>query len=284
MKKVVLATRRSPLALAQAELAAAHLRSRLGAEVELLTLVTTGDRQTDWSLEAEGGKGLFTSELEQALRRGEADLAVHSAKDLPGEGPDGLTVAGYLPRADARDVLVRRVGVDEPGRIATGSPRRRSQAALRWSAAEFCPIRGNVDTRLRRIAAGGLADATFLAAAGLGRLGIAAWPGLEFVPLEFADMVPAVGQGAVAIQCRSGEAGRYAAVLDRATGRAIAIERSLQAALGAGCHTAFGAHVEGASLHLFHPQGGFRRLALEAEDLDDPATAVRILRSVGLAG
>jgi hydroxymethylbilane synthase len=285
LNKIVLVTRRSPLALAQAEMAAAHLRGRLGCDVELLKLVTTGDRQAEWSLETQGGKGLFTSELEQALARGEADLAVHSAKDLPGDNAEGLAVVGYLPRADPRDVLVRRPGADPIARIATGSPRRRSQAALLWPGAQFCEIRGNVDTRLKKVAEQGLADATILAAAGLNRLGISGWPGVDFTPLGFDRMVPAVGQGAIAIQGRAGEAGRYAGVFDAATARAVAVERALQAALGAGCHTAFAAHVSGDALHLFHDRTGPRRFALSEADFADPgAAAARILRESGLSG
>ena len=124
MSRLVIATRKSPLALAQTGMVADHLRERLGVETELLKIVTTGDRQTEWSLEKRGGKGLFTSELEAALLRGEADLAVHSTKDLPGEMPSGLAIGGYLPRADPRDVLVLRAGVESPRLIATGSPRR----------------------------------------------------------------------------------------------------------------------------------------------------------------
>ena len=113
MTKLVLATRKSPLALAQTEMVAAHLRNQLGVETELLRIVTTGDRQTDWSLEQRGGKGLFTGELEAAVTRGEADVAVHSTKDLPGDMPAGLAIGGYMPRVDTRDVLVLRAGIDD---------------------------------------------------------------------------------------------------------------------------------------------------------------------------
>ena len=158
--KIILATRKSPLALVQTEQVAAHLRAMIpGADCELLRIVTTGDRQTEWSLEKQGGKGLFTSELEAALERGEADLAVHSTKDLPGIMPPGLTIAGYLPRADARDILVLRDGVDTPRTIATGSPRRRLQLQMLFPDATFTEIRGNVDTRLRKIGSDGVADA-----------------------------------------------------------------------------------------------------------------------------
>ena len=108
---------------------AAHLRETLGVETDLLKIVTTGDQQTEWSLEKKGGKGLFTTELEGAVLRGEADVAVHSTKDLPGDMPAGLAIGGYLPRADTRDVLVLRAGVGTPATIATGSPRRRLQIA-----------------------------------------------------------------------------------------------------------------------------------------------------------
>jgi hydroxymethylbilane synthase len=284
LNRVILATRKSPLALVQAELAAAQLRSALGVEAELLRIVTTGDKQARWSLEAKGGKGLFTGELEQALLRGDADLAIHSTKDLPGEATPGLVVAGYLPRADPRDVLVLRAGIEAPTRIGTGSARRRMQIAALFPTAEFCEIRGNVDTRLKKVAAGdGGTDATLLAAAGLARLGIGGWPGLDFHPLSFGQMVPAVGQGAIALQCRTAEAGRFAAVLDAATGRNVAIERALQAAMGAGCHTAVGAHAAGDTLYLFHEAVGQRALPLSANDFADPAAAaIRILRQLGL--
>ncbi|MEO6873889.1 MAG: hydroxymethylbilane synthase, partial [Opitutaceae bacterium] len=152
MSKIILATRKSPLALVQSELVATHLRTALKVEAELLKIVTTGDKQVEWSLEQKGGKGLFTGELEQALLRGEADIAVHSTKDLPGEMPVGLAIAGYLPREDPRDVLVLRSDLTAPKTLATGSPRRRLQVAKLFPGVEFSEIRGNVDTRLRKIA------------------------------------------------------------------------------------------------------------------------------------
>jgi hydroxymethylbilane synthase len=244
--------------------------------------VTSGDRQADWSLEKQGGKGLFTAELEAALRRFEADVAIHSAKDLPGEMARDLVLAGYLPRADPRDVLVLRTGGAVPGTIATGSPRRRLQLAGDFPGATFVEIRGNVDTRLRKVAEG-LADGTVLAAAGLARLGIASWPGLEFHFLDFARMVPAVGQGAIAVQCRVADAGRFAGLLDAATARAVNLERALQAALGAGCQTAFAAHVDGATLHLCHESTGRRTVELAPADLDAPVrTAARVLLNLDL--
>lgn len=283
MTKLVLATRKSPLALAQTEMVAAHLRNQLGVETELLRIVTTGDKQTEWSLEKRGGKGLFTSELEAALLRGEADVAVHSTKDLPGDMPAGLAIGGYMPRVDTRDVLVLRVGIDEPKLIATGSPRRRAQVQAIFPNVAFTEIRGNVDTRLRKIGEQHVADGTILAAAGMKRLGIDSWPGVEFAPLSFDQMVPAVGQGAIAIQCREGDAAKFAAVFDAPTMRAVTVERAFQTALGGGCHTAFAAHVAGDTLHLFHEKCGIRSIALGSADFAAPAaTADRVLREFGL--
>jgi hydroxymethylbilane synthase len=282
-KKLVLATRKSPLALAQAGLVAAFLAERLGAQCELLKVVTTGDRQAEWSLEEKGGKGLFTKELEAALLRNEADVAVHSAKDLPGEAVPGLSTAGYLPRGDPGDTLVVRAGVGTPRSIATGSPRRRRQAALLYAGAEFTEIRGNVDTRLRKIADLGVADATILAAAGLARLGIASWPGAEFRPMGLEGMVPAVGQGAIALQCRSADEALLAGVLDAATARALGLERAIQSALGAGCHTALGVHATPGTLYLFHESVGLRKVPLADADFASPAAAAaRILGGLGL--
>ena len=283
MSKLVLATRKSPLALVQSELVAAHLRATLRVETELRRIVTTGDRQAEWSLEQKGGKGLFTGELEQALLRGEADIAVHSTKDLPGEMPVGLAIAGYLPREDPRDVLVTRTGVASPKTIATGSPRRRLQIAALFPGVAFAEIRGNVDTRLRKIAEQDVADGTILAAAGLKRLGIVSWAGLEFRPMTFSEMVPAVGQGAIAVQCRAADAARLASAFDPGTARGVALERAFQSAMGGGCHTALGVHAAGDTLFLFHEQTGLRQLALSSVDANSPvATAEKILKSLGL--
>ncbi|HVT74686.1 MAG TPA: hydroxymethylbilane synthase [Lacunisphaera sp.] len=279
--KIILATRKSPLALTQTGMVAARLREKIpGAECELLRIVTTGDQQASWSLAKKGGKGLFTAELEQALLRGEADVAVHSCKDLPGENPPGLAVAGFMPREDTRDVLVLREGVTEPRTIATGSPRRQLQIKRLFPGATFSEIRGNVDTRLKKIA-GGAADATILAQAGLNRLGIRSWPGTTFRPLGLAESVPAVGQGAIAVQCRIADAPRFAAVLDAATARAVVIERAIQAIVGGACQLAFAAHIAGDTLHFFHEQTGIRQVPLVPSDFNDAAAAARrLLREV----
>ncbi len=277
MKKLTLATRKSPLALAQTEQVAAHLHAAFGCEIELLKIVTTGDQRTEWSLEKQGGKGLFTKELEEALLRGDADVAVHSCKDLPGALPDGLTVAGYLPREDPRDILVIREGLDAPALVATGSPRRRLQLAMLFPDAQFCEIRGNVDTRLRKIAQNHVADATVLAAAGLRRLGIGGWQGVEFHALDCARMVPAVGQAAIALQTRMADAGRLRAVLDHRTFRAVTLEREFQAALGGGCQTAFAAHVTADTLWFYHHEIGLRSLPLSDAEIDAPEQTARAM-------
>lgn len=281
--KLILATRKSPLALAQSNMVAALLSRALGTEVELLKIVTAGDRQTEWSLEKKGGKGLFTSELEHKLIEGGADIAVHSSKDLPGEMPAGLAIAGYLPREDTRDVLVIREELTAPRKIATGSPRRRLQIAALFPGVEFCEIRGNVDTRLKKIAEQHLADGTILAAAGMKRLGIASWPGLRFTPLAHTEMVPAVGQGAIAIQCRVADAARFAPYFDAPTARAVLVERAFQNQLGGGCHTAFGAHATPGTLYFFHEKTGRRALPLTEADYAAPeATAKRMLKELQL--
>jgi hydroxymethylbilane synthase len=283
MTKLIIATRKSPLAMAQTEMVAAHLRTQLGVETELLQIVTTGDKQVEWSLEQRGGKGLFTKELELALERGDADVAVHSTKDLPGDMPAGLAIGGYLPRADPRDVLVLRAGVDAPASIATDSPRRRLQIKLMFPDVAFTAMRGNVDTRLRKIGEQHLADGTILAAAGLKRLQIETWPGVEFAPLDFEQMVPAVGQGAIAVQCREGDAAKFAAIFDAATARGVELERAFQSAMGGGCHTAFAAHATGETLHLFDERIGIVHESVTAADCAAPeVTANRILRQFGL--
>jgi hydroxymethylbilane synthase len=262
---LILVTRGSPLALQQTRDAAARLEAALGVTTEVRILTTTGDRQAAWSLEKQGGKGLFTAELEQALLRGEADLAVHSSKDLPTEMPAGLEIAACLPRQDARDVLVRRADVTAPHRIATGSPRRRAQGRLTFPDAQ------------------GDADASYLAASGLDRLGIAAWDGLAFERVDLARMVPAAGQGAVALQGRVGEAARFA---DAGCGRttfSVTVERLFLAKLGEGCHTAFACHHADGRVHLFRDDFGRRDVDFPATDLPSAdALADRILRDLRL--
>lgn len=276
---ITLATRRSALALAQARLAREHLgRCWPEVSVELLELVTTGDRQQAWSLETKGGKGLFTGELENALLRGEADAAVHSCKDLPTTLPDGLALAGFLPRERPNDVLVLRADCERPKTLATGSPRRRAQAAVLFPEAAWTEIRGNVETRLRKVAEGH-ADGTILAAAGLRRLGIESRPGLQFRELTTSEMVPAPGQGAIALECRESFAAELGPVLHRETERAVRAERVFLAALGGGCHAAFAAHYSDGCLEIFHEKTGYCRRSLSNTGSDGIESAVRKLVS-----
>jgi hydroxymethylbilane synthase len=239
-----LGTRRSALALAQAGAVADALRAA-GHEVELVEVVTEGDRSTA-ELSEIGGTGVFVTELRQRLLSGEVDLAVHSLKDLPTAQPDGITLAAVPLRADPRDALVARDGhglTDLPAgaRVATGSPRRAAQLHGLGLDLDIVPIRGNVDTRLRRVADGDV-DAVVLAAAGLRRLGR-----LEAATeiLDPGQMLPAPGQGALAVECRSDDAAERAALaeaLDDATSRAaVGAERALLAMLEAGCSAPVGA-------------------------------------------
>lgn len=276
-----LVSRGSPLARAQVELTLARLHGAAPAlECAVEYLATTGDQRREWSLAGRGGAGLFTKELQAALLEGRADVAVHSAKDLPTLHPEGLALAGCLPRAPAHDVLVRRAGVEAPALVATGSPRRRAQLARRFPGARFTELRGNVDTRLKKIAAGE-AEATVLAAAGLLRLGIDAWPGLEFTALGLAESVPAPGQGAIGLETPAALAPALAPWLDAPTTAAVALERAFLGALGGGCHSAIAAHRDAAGLHTFDEVRGYRFLPLAT---DDPEAALAAVRAFAHAG
>lgn len=277
-RPLIVATRRSPLALAQARLAMEYLGRRMpDADFEILELVTTGDRQVEWSLEKQGGKGLFTGELERALVVGEADLAIHSGKDLPTDLGEGLILAGYLPRAAAHDVLVLRDGVTRPDQIATGSPRRRQQLARWFPSASFTEIRGNVETRLRKVAEGEVGS-TVLAAAGLHRLGIDSYPGVTFTPIPIETCVPAAGQAAIAVECREPEVERFSRYLHGSTAAAVTLERALLREMEGGCQTAFAVHYALGQVHLFHEKCGYLTVTVPAEDAvqipEDVARAV----------
>ena len=207
---IMLATRKSPLALKQAEMTMSWLQVKLPEDsFELLGVSTKVDERLSWSLEKRGGIGLFTKELEEALLDKRAELAVHSAKDMPTSFQNDLSIAGYLPRAKANDVLVVRNGKqNELKSIASSSPRRRAQVGKIHSNANWTAIRGNVGTRLKKITEGD-ADASLIAAAGLERLGIDSYEGLEFIELSIDECVPAPGQAAIAIQCRSSDLEKY---------------------------------------------------------------------------
>jgi|SRR5580693_3128718 hydroxymethylbilane synthase len=236
-----LGTRRSPLALAQSGAIGRALAERHpGLEVELVTLTTTGDTLPG-DLAAAGGKGLFTLELERGLLDGSLDLAVHSLKDLPVELPVGLEVVAFPPRADPRDALVSEAAADLDGLAAgavvlTGSLRRRAQILLRRPDLRVEPIRGNVDTRLRKWRESGAA-AVVLAHAGLARLGLLAGGSLPVHPLPPEVLLPAPGQGTLALETRAGgRAAELCRVLDDPpSARAALAERLLVRAFGGDC-------------------------------------------------
>jgi hydroxymethylbilane synthase len=275
---VRIATRRSRLALWQAE----HVASRLaalhpGLVVTLVPIVTEGDRILDRSLAAVGGKGLFIKELEHAIRQGAADLAVHSMKDLPGRLEAGFTVAAALERGDARDAFVSSThdslaALSQGARIGTSSPRRECQLRRLRPDLEVVVMRGNVETRLGKLAAGAC-DATVLAAAGLERLGLAGRIRSRLSPRE---MLPAVGQGIVGIECEADRADLLELVRPlehEATRRALDAERGFSAGLGASCRSPIAAYatIEGGSLHLAGLVGSVDGRTMFADEIAGPA-------------
>ena len=245
-RTLTIGTRGSPLALAQTDLVrAALLAAHPSIAVEVARITTRGDVLLDQPLAAIGDKGLFVGEIEAALRAGRIDLAVHSAKDLPSDLPADMHLGAFLPRADARDVLVSRAGILEdlpPGaRVGTSSPRRACQLRALRPDLVIQDVRGNVDTRLRKLAAGEY-DALVLAAAGLERLGLAHVVTEWLAP---TTMLPAVGQGALAVEVRAADpdlATLLALLDDGATRATVTAERGFLAALGAGCAAAVAAH------------------------------------------
>lgn len=244
-----LGTRASRLALAQSGWVADLLRRHHpGLDVALVPITTTGDRRSEGRLADAGGKGLFLKEIEEALLARDVDFAVHSMKDVPAALPSGLVLAGVPTRADARDVIVGTRGQGLPGlprgaRVGTGSVRRRVQLLARRPDLEIVLLRGNVETRLRRLDEHAI-DAIVLAAAGLERLGLTQ---LDAVALEPAEMLPAVGQGALALECRADDAAmraRLDAIADAATTVAVAAERGFLVGIGGDCNTPLAAHGE----------------------------------------
>jgi len=163
--------------------------------------------------------------------------------------PENLAIAGYLPREDPRDVLVRREGCENLRLIASGSPRRREQGAKIWPDAQWTEIRGNVETRIRKIAEGE-ADATIVACAGLKRLGITEYERLVFEPIPVDRMVPAAGQAAIAVECRADDFSVYSPIFDAETMLEVSVERLILAALGGGCNSASAAHYDGKTLRV----------------------------------
>jgi hydroxymethylbilane synthase len=250
-----LGTRRSTLALAQSGMVGRNITAATGHPVELVEISTYGDASKELLAQI-GGTGVFVSALRDALLEGRIDLAVHSLKDLPTAAPEGLVLAAVPEREDARDVLVARDGLkfaDLPAgaRIGTGSPRRAAQLRLERDDLEVVPVRGNVDTRIGFVANGSL-DAVVLAYAGLSRLGRIGEATDYFDP---GVVVPAPGQGALALECRAGDQRLIEALarLDhRPTRIAVLAERTLLAALEAGCSAPVGGYATVADevLHL----------------------------------
>jgi hydroxymethylbilane synthase len=246
-------TRGSPLARVQTALACralqeAHPELAAPGALEVVAIRTTGDRVVDRPLAELGGKGLFCKEIETALLAHRIDLAVHSMKDLPTWLPEGLVIGAVLPREDPRDVLITQApttiaGLPQGALIGTASVRRRAQLLARRPDLRVVNFRGNVETRLRKLAAGEV-DATLLAQAGLKRLGIEPAGAVILAP---EVMLPAVGQGAIGIECREDDEGAralLAAINDPASSACLCAERALLAALDGSCHTPIAGYAE----------------------------------------
>jgi hydroxymethylbilane synthase len=236
-------SRGSRLALTQAELAAERLR-RPGVEIALMPITTAGDRDRTKPFGQIGERGVFVKELEEALLDGRIDLAVHSAKDMTSTDTAGLVVGAYLPREDPRDALCGAERIEPGMRIGTASIRRRAQLLALEPTLSIEPLRGNIDTRLRKRGERGL-DAVVLAACGLDRLGLAEEIGHRFDPDE---MLPEAGQGALALQVRVGEEELVADAGDAETARRVGLERACVAAIGGGCLAPVAAHHDGVVL------------------------------------
>jgi hydroxymethylbilane synthase len=236
-------SRGSRLALTQAELAASRLR-QAGVEIALVPITTAGDRDRSKPFGEIGSRGVFVKEIEEALLGGRIDVAVHSAKDMTSSDTEGLIVGAYLEREDPRDALC---GADElwPGmRVGTASVRRKAQLLALEPSLSIEPLRGNIDTRLRKRGERGL-DAVVLAACGLDRLGLGDEIGRRFTPQE---VLPEAGQGALALQVRAGEEELVTAADDGETRRRVEAERAVVFAIGGGCLAPVAAHHDGERL------------------------------------
>jgi hydroxymethylbilane synthase len=249
MTKIRIGTRGSPLALAQARETRQRLMAAHGLsedDFEIVVITTTGDRIRDRPLAEIGGKGLFTKEIEEALFAREIDLAVHSMKDMPAVLPDGLAFAATLPREDARDALISLSAASlrglKPGAVLGSSSVRRTAQALRLRPdLKVVQFRGNVETRLRKLV-DGVADASFLAVAGLNRLGLSQHRA-AVIPME--EMLPAIAQGAIGIEIHADNTAirdMLAAINHHDTATAMACERAFLAALDGSCRTPIAGH------------------------------------------
>ncbi len=245
-----LATRGSRQALGQARAVAAAIEAATGTSVEFVLIETTGDRRLDVPLHTIGGQGVFVKEVQRAVLDGRADLAVHSAKDLPSTPAEGLSIVAFTERRDPRDVLVGSTLADLPqgATVASGSVRRRAQLARIRPDLDFVELRGNIDTRLTKIPDGG---AIVMAAAALQILELTDRIAEH---LSIDEFVPAVGQGCVAVETRAHDEATAALVLavdHEATRRAVEVERAFLAELGSGCSLPVGAHAADGVLRTF---------------------------------
>ncbi len=244
--KVIVATRKSALALAQARAWMRSFEAATGVQTEELHVVTTGDRIVDRSLMEIGGKGLFIKEIEEAILGGQADCAVHSLKDVPAELADGLALACIPKREDARDVVKTRSGcrfeeLPQGAKVGTSSLRRIVQLRRLRPDLDYVPIRGNIDTRIRKCEQGEV-DAVVLACAGMNRLGVAK---LYTHAFSAEECLPAVGQGALAIEVRADDATirqSLALVQDRETETVVSAERGVMLAVDGSCQVPVGAY------------------------------------------
>jgi hydroxymethylbilane synthase len=236
-------SRGSRLALTQAELAASRVRVP-GIEIALVPITTAGDRDRSKPFGEIGTRGVFVKELEEALLEHRIDVAVHSAKDMTSTDPEGLSVGAYMERDDPRDALCGAAAIRPGMRIGTASARRKAQLLALEPTLSIEPLRGNIDTRLRKRAERGL-DAIVLAACGLDRLGLAHEIGRRFDP---AELLPEAAQGALALQVRAGEEQLVAAADHAETRRRVEAERAAVAAVGGGCLAPVAAHHDGTTL------------------------------------
>jgi hydroxymethylbilane synthase len=236
-------SRGSRLALTQADLAAACLRAP-GIEIALIPITTAGDRDRTKPFGEIGSRGVFVKELEEALLEHRIDIAVHSAKDMTASDPAGLVVGAYLDRDDPRDALCGADAIRAGMRVGTASARRKAQLLALEPTLSIEPLRGNIDTRLRKRTERGL-DAVVLAACGLDRLGLAREIGKRFEPDE---LLPEAAQGALALQVREGNEHLVAAADHGETRRRVEAERAVVAALGGGCLAPVAAYHDGTTL------------------------------------
>jgi hydroxymethylbilane synthase len=269
-------SRGSRLALTQAEQAAAALR-RDGVEVALVPMTTAGDRDRTSPFGQIGERGVFVKEIEEALLAGRIDIAVHSAKDMTSTDTAGLAVGAFLERDDPRDALVGADAIRPGMRIGTASVRRRAQLLALEPTLSIEPMRGNIDTRLRKRQERGL-DAIVLAACGLDRLGLQDEIGLRLDPEQ---MLPEAAQGALALQVRAGEEELVALVDDAETRRRVEPERQCVAIVGAGCLAPVAAHHDGTTLHaLIADENG---AWIERRSGDDPVALAEALAGLAAA-